>query len=200
MKLYYSPGACSLSPHIALCEAGLVFDLVQVDLAAKNTADGRDFLSVNPDGYVPVLQLGDGSLLTEGPAIVQYIADHAPEMGLAPANGTPARYRLQSLLNFVSTELHKSFSPLFNPTAGAEWKQAARKTITERLTHLQDRMKGPYLLGAQFTVADAYLFTVLRWSKYTDFDLSAWPHWVAYQARIAARPGVARALQEEGLA
>jgi glutathione S-transferase len=199
MKLYYSPGACSLSPHIALCEAGLPVELVRVDLATKKTADGGDFLAVNPDGYVPVLQLDDGSLLSEGPAIVQYIADRAPEKQLAPANGTLARYRLQSRLNFISTELHKSFSPLFNPAAGADWKEAARKTIAERLDHLQGRLTGDYLLGDQFTVADGYLFTVLGWSKYVKFDLSPWPTLGAYLGRIAARPAVQQALREEGL-
>ncbi len=199
MKLYYSPGACSLSPHIALREAGLTFDLVRVDLAAKKTSAGDDFLAVNPDGYVPVLQLDDRSFLTEGPAIVQYIADRVPEKQLAPASGSVARYRLQSLLNFISTELHKSFSPLFNPKAGADWKQFAIKTITERLNHLQDRLTGPYLLGDQFTVADGYLFTVLSWCGHVNFDLSPWPKLVQYLSRIAARPGVQQALKAEGL-
>jgi glutathione S-transferase len=199
MKLYYFPGACSLSPHIALCEAGLAAELVRVDLAAGKTAAGDDFRTVNPDGYVPVLQLDDGSLLTEGPAIVQYIADRVPEKALAPANGTMARYRLQSLLNFVSTELHKSFSPLFNPAAGADWKQAARDTLARRLDNLQARLTGPYLLGDQYTVADGYLFTVLGWSSHVDFDLARWPRLVEYQGRIAARPAVQQALREEGL-
>jgi glutathione S-transferase len=199
MKLYYSPGACSLSPHIALCETGLPVELVRVDLSTKKTADGGDFLAVNPDGYVPVLQLDDGSLLTEGPAIVQYIADQAPAKQLAPANGSMARYRLQSTLNFISTELHKSFSPLFNPAAAAEWKEAARKTLTERLDHLQSRLTGPYLLGDQFTVADGYLFTVLGWGKYVKFDLAPWPKLGEYLGRIAARPAVQQALKEEGL-
>lgn len=199
MKLYYSPGACSLSPHIALCEAGLPVELVRVDLSTKKTADGGDFLAVNPDGYVPVLQLDDGSLLTEGPAIVQYIADQAPAKQLAPANGSMDRYRLQSTLNFISTELHKSFSPLFNPAAVAEWKEAARKTLAERLDHLESRLAGPFLLGEQFTVADGYLFTVLGWSKYVKFDLAPWPKLGAYLGRIAARPAVQQALKEEGL-
>ena len=199
MKLYYSPGACSLSPHIALCEADLPFELVRVDLSAKKTADGGDFLAVNGDGYVPALGLDDGSVLTEGPAIVQYIADLAPAKNLAPANGTPDRYRLQSALNFISTELHKSFSPLFSKTAGADWKAAARATLKDRLAHLHGRMTRDYLLGDQFTVADGYLFTVLGWSKHVDFDLSPWPKLLAHQGRVAARPAVQRALREEGL-
>jgi glutathione S-transferase len=199
MKLYYSPGACSLSPHIALREAGLAFEPVRVDLRAKKLADGGDFLAVNPDGYVPVLGLDDGSVLTEGPAIVQYIADLAPDKKLAPANGTPERYRLQSALNFISTELHKSYSPLFSKSAGADWKSSARKTIAERLAHLHDRLKDDYLLGDRFTVADGYLFTVLRWSKFVDFDLSPWPRLVAHEARVAARPAVQEALRFEGL-
>jgi glutathione S-transferase len=199
MKLYYSPGACSLSPHIVLREAGLPVDLIRVDLSTKKMADGGDFLAINPDGYVPVLQLDDGSLLTEGPAIVQYIADLAPERQLAPANGSLARYRLQSRLNFISTELHKTFSPLFNPAAGADWQQAARTTLTERLDHLQGQLAGPYLLGDQFTVADAYLFTVLGWSKYVKFDLTPWPKLGEYLGRVAGRPGVQQALKAEGL-
>ncbi len=200
MKLYFSPGACSLSPHIALREADLPFDLIRVDLRAKKTSDGGDFLAVNPDGYVPVLGLDDGSVLIEGPAIVQYIADLAPQRNLAPANGTVARYRLQSALNFISTELHKSFSPLFSKTASADWQQAARKTIGERLDHLHGRLTGSYLLGDQFTVADGYLFTVLRWGKYVNFDLAPWPKLVAHQARVAARPAVPQALKAAGLA
>jgi glutathione S-transferase len=200
ITLYYSPGACSLSPHIALCEAGLPFELRRVDLAAKKTDDGKDFLAVNADGYVPVLQLDDGQMLTEGPAIVQYIADRAPDKRLAPANGTLARYRLQSALNFISTELHKSFSPLFNKAASVDAKETARATLTARLGHLHDRLTGDFLVDDQFTVADGYLFTVLSWSPHVKFDLAAWPKLLAYQARIAARPAVQRALKEEGLA
>jgi glutathione S-transferase len=200
MKLYYSPGACSLSPHIALCEAGVSFETARVDLGTKKLADGSDFRAVNPDGYVPVLQLDDGNLLTEGPAIVQYIADLVPGKELAPANGTLARYRLQSMLNFISTELHKSFSPLFNPATSVDWKEAAKRKIAERLDHLEQRMTGQYALGNQFSVADCYLFTVLRWSKPMKIDLARWPGLAAHQARVAARPAVQQALREEGLA
>lgn len=199
MKLYYSPGACSLSPHIALREAGLAFDLVRVDLATRKTEIGDDFRTVNPNGYVPVLILDDGTVLMEGPAIVQYVADQAPGKHLAPENGTLPRYRLQSLLNFISTELHKSFTPLFNPAASEDWKQAARDVIAERLTYLQGQMAGPYLLGEQFSVADGYLFTVLGWCKYVNFDLSPWPRLGEYLGRIAARPAVLEALKAEGL-
>lgn len=199
MKLYYSPGACSLSPHIALREAGVPFNLVRVDLSAKKIAGGGDFLAVNPDGYVPVLGFDDGSVLTEGPAIVQYIADLAPQKQLAPANGTPARYRLQSALNFISTELHKSFSPLFNKTASADWQAAAKATLSERLDHLQGRLETDYLLGDRFSVADGYLYTVLRWCQYVNLDLGRWPKLAAHQARVAARPAVHEALKAEGL-
>ncbi len=199
MKLYYSPGACSLSPHIALCEASLKCDLVRVDLATKKTETGDDFRTVNPNGYVPVLVLDDGTALMEGPAIVQYVADQAPGKHLAPENGTLPRYRLQSLLNFISTELHKSFTPLFNPAASEDWKQSARAVIAERLTYLQGQMAGPYLLGEQFSVADGYLFTVLGWCKYVNFDLSPWPRLGEYLGRIAARPAVLEALKAEGL-
>ena len=199
MKLYYSPGACSLSPHIALREAGLKFDLVRVNLATKKTEAGDDFRAVNPNGYVPVLILDDGTVLMEGPAIVQYVADQAAGKHLAPENGTLPRYRLQSLLNFISTELHKSFTPLFNPAASEDWKQSAREVIAERLTYLQGQMAGPYLLGEQFSVADGYLFTVLGWCKYVNFDLSPWPRLGEYLGRIAARPAVLEALKAEGL-
>jgi glutathione S-transferase len=199
MKLYYSPGACSLSPHIALREAGLKFDLVRVDLATKKTETGDDFRTVNPNGYVPVLILDDGTVLMEGPAIVQYVADQATGKHLAPENGTLPRYHLQSLLNFISTELHKSFTPLFNPAASEDWKQSARAVIAERLTYLQGQMAGPYLLGEQFSVADGYLFTVLGWCKYVNFDLSPWPRLGEYLGRIADRPAVLEALKAEGL-
>ena len=200
MKLYYAPGACSLSPHIALREAGLGFTLEKVDLKAKKLAGGGDFLAVNPKGYVPALQLDSGEVLTEGPAIVQYIADQRPQSGLAPAAGTIERYRLAEWLNFITSELHKSFSPLFNAEAAPAWKDAARANIAKRLDvierHLDNR---PYLLGERFTVADGYLFTVLNWSGWTKFDLSKWPRVQAYLARIAERPKVREALAAEGL-
>lgn len=200
MKLYYSRGACSLSPHIALREAGLAPELVKVDLRTKKTAAGDDFLAINPDGYVPVLMLDDGSVLTEGPAIVQYIADRVPERKLAPVNGSMERYRLQSVLNFIGTELHKTFSPLFNPKAGDAAKQAAHDLLARRLGHVEAMLaKGPYVMGEQFSVADCYLFTVLSWARPLKMDLSPWPHIGDYLRRVTARPAVQEALRAEGL-
>jgi glutathione S-transferase len=200
MKLYYSPGACSLSPHIALREAGLAFDLVRVDLKTKKTKDGEDFTKVNPKGFVPALQLDSGDVLTEGPAVVQFIADQNPDAALAPKAGTMDRYRLQELLNFISTELHKGFSPLFNPATPEEWKTQVKATLGKRFDDVVERLgNGPYLMGERFTVADGYLFTVLSWHKYTGIDLSGWPALVAYVGRVAARPAVQEALKAEGL-
>jgi len=200
MKLYFSPGACSLSPHIALLEAGLEFTLERVDVRARQTASGRDFLAINPKGYVPALEMNDGAVLTEGPAIVQFIADLAPDRQLAPANGTLERYRLVEWLNFISTELHKSFSPLFRPASTEDMKEAARVHLTNRLNWLAGQLEGrDYLMGSQFTVADAYLFTVLGWANFVQFDLAQWPVFAAYTQRIAARPAVQQALRAEGL-
>lgn len=200
MKLYHKPGACSLSPHIVLREAGLAFELERVDLASKKTGSGGDYLGVNPKGYVPALALDDGQLLTEGPAIVQYLADLAPEKHLAPPAGTMARVRLQEWLNFIATELHKGFSPLYNPQAPEEWKAVARKLLAKRIALVAERLTGrDYLMGDDFTVADAYLFTVLNWAGFAQVDLSPWPVLGAYQARVAARPAVRAALQAEGL-
>jgi len=201
MKLFIKPGACSLSPHIVLEELGLPYETEVVDLARKTTASGQDFLAINPKGYVPALLLDSGELLTEGPAIVQYLADLAPEKQLAPANGSVARYQLQSWLTFIGTELHKSFSPFFNPKAPQEWKDIARANLERRLAYVAQQLEGrDYLLGSDFSVADAYLFTVLGWSKFIKLDLGAWPALVAYQARVAARPAVQEALKAEGLA
>ena len=201
MKLFIKPGACSLSPHIVLEELGLPYETEVVDLARKTTAAGQDFLAINPKGYVPALQLDSGELLTEGPAIVQYLADLAPEKQLAPANGSVARYQLQSWLTFIGTEVHKSFSPFFNPKAPQEWKDIARANLERRLAYVAQQLEGKdYLLGNEFTVADAYLFTVLNWSRFIQLDLGAWPALVAYQARVAARPAVQAALKAEGLA
>jgi len=198
MKLYFSPGACSLSPHIALREAGLPVELVKVDLRAKTLSDGSDFRAVNPKGYVPAIQLPDGSLLTEGPAIVQYIADQAPQSGLAPAAGTLARYRLQETLNYISTELHKSFSPLFNPNAPEEWKAQVKTMLAARFDLLSARLDGQsYLFGDQFTVADGYLFTVLNWTRVAGPDLADYPNLAAYHGRILSRPAVLKAVMEE---
>jgi glutathione S-transferase len=200
MKLYYSPGACSLSPHIVAREAGLPVDLVKVDLKARKLEGGGDYTRINGKGYVPALALDDGTLLTEGPAIVQYLADRNPDAGLAPANGTIERYRLQEWLNFLTSEIHKSFSPLFNPAAAEGWKQAARDNITRRFDWIAERL-GPnaYLMGERFTVADAYLFTLLNWCQWTGVDLARWPALRDYHARVAARPKVQEALRAEGL-
>jgi glutathione S-transferase len=200
MKLYYSPGACSLSPHIALREAGLNFELVQVDLATKKTASGQNYLEINPAGYVPCLQLDDGRTLTEGPAILQYVADRAPGKLLAPANGSFERYHLQQWLNFISAELHKSFSPLFNPGASEDWKNAVRQTIAARLGVVATRLKdAPYLLGDSLSVADIYLFVVLGWATYVNLDLSPWPALQAFMGRVGGREAVQAALRAEGL-
>ena len=201
MKLFYKPGACSLSPHIVLEESGLPYESESVDLKTKVTASGADFYAINPKGYVPALLLDSGELLTEGPAIVQYLADQVPAKRLAPANGTLERYRLQSWLTFIGTELHKSFSPFFNPAAGDDWKTIARANLERRLAYTDAQLAGKsYLLGEDFTVADAYLFTVLSWAKFIKLDLAQWPNLAAYQARVAARPKVQAALKAEGLA
>jgi glutathione S-transferase len=197
MKLYLMPGACSLSPHIVLRELGLDFEPVVVK-RDKSTSNGRNFLEVSPNGYVPALELDDGHVLTEGPAIVQYLADQKPDAGLAPANGTWARYDLQSTLNFISTEIHKTFSPLFSPTTTDDARKAQLDKLTLRLGVIAPRLEGKqYLFGDAFTVADAYLFTVLTWSRYVNFDLSAWPSVVAFMERVSARPAVQAALEAE---
>ena len=201
MKLYFSPGACSLSPHIALREAGLGFDLEQVDLGTKKTKAGADFTQVNPKGMVPVLRLDDGAYLTEGPAIVQYIADKAPATGLAPANGTIERYRLQEWLNYITSELHKGFTPLFKANTPDDYKPIARENLVARFDYLNRHLANrQYLMGDRFTVADAYCFTVVSWSKYQNIALDRWPNLKAYADRVAARPKVQEALKAEGLA
>lgn len=200
MKLYYTPGACSLSPHIVVREAGLPIELIKTDIRAKKTEGGADYLKRNPLGYVPALELDDGSILTEGPAIVQYLADQVPETGLAPPAGTMDRYRLQSWLNFISTEIHKGFSPLFNPQMPEEAKTITRERLIQRFAHLESHLAGQaFLMGAKFTVADAYLFTVLGWTKPLKMDLTPYPNLVAYMERIRARPAVTAAMKAEGL-
>jgi glutathione S-transferase len=201
MKLFIKPGACSLSPHIVLEELGLSYVTEKVDTKTKKTESGADYLAINPNGYVPALQLDNGTVLTEGPAIVQYLADQKPEKRLAPANGTLERYQLQSWLTFVGMELHRSFTPLFNPAASQEWKDAARANLGRRLAWVNEQLAGKeYLVGKDFTVADAYLFTVASWSKFVKFDISGLPNLTAYLARVAARPAVLAALKAEGLA
>lgn len=199
-KLYYSPGACSLSPHIALREAKLPFELVLASTKTHKLADGTDFYSINAKGYVPLLELDDGQRLSEGPAIVQYIADQAPGSNLAPATGTMARYRLMEWLNFISTELHKGFSPLFNPAMPEEAKALARTKLGERMGWVDSQLAGKtYLMGDQFTVADGYLFTVASWGKYVGVDISGLQNLTAFVGRVAARPAVQEALKAEGL-
>ena len=200
MKLYYSPGACSLSPHIALQEAGLAYTPVLASTKSHKLQDGTDFYSINPLGYVPVLELDDGTRLREGPAIVQYLADQAPHKNLAPANGTLARYRLQEWLTFIGTELHKSFGPLFTPGTPEDYKPQVRERLLGRLQWVDGELAHkPYLMGEQFTVADAYLFTVSNWCGHVGVDISGLKHLAAYRERIAARPAVQAAMKAEGL-
>ena len=200
MKLYYSPGACSLSAHIALQEAGLAFTPMLASTKSHKLQDGTDFYSINPLGYVPVLELDDGTRLREGPAIVQYIADQVPLKMLAPQNGTLQRYRLQEWLSFIGTELHKGFSPLFNPATPEEYKAIARERLQQRLQWVDGQLAGKqYLMGDQFTVADGYLFTVTNWTKPTNLDIAGLSHLVAYRERVAARPAVQAAMKAEGL-
>ena len=200
MKLYYAPGVCSLSPHIVLEEAGVPHTLVKTDLRAKTIDGGGDYKSTNPLGYVPALQLDDGSILTEGPAIIQYIADQAPQKNLAPATGTAERYQMLSWLNFISSELHKGFSPLFNPAMPDEAKTIARERLLTRLAHVEQKLGGrDYLLGPTFTLPDAYLFTVLRWTVPLKIDLDPYPNLQGFMARMSARPAVRAAMKAEGL-
>ena len=198
MKLYYSPGACSLSPHIALHEAGLKFEALVASTKTHQLADGTDYYTINPLGYVPLLELDDGTRLREGPAIVQYIADKAPNAKLAPANGTMERYQLQEWLNLITSELHKSFSPLFNPAMPEEAKTIYRDRINKTLGYLDGALAGKdYLMGSQFSVADGYLFTILRWAVGQKFDLPA--NLKTYFDRVADRPKVKEAMLAEGL-
>lgn len=201
MKLYFAPGACSLSPHIVLREADVPVELMKVNLATKTTEGGDDYRTINPKGYVPALELPNGEVLTEGPAIVQYIADQNPNSNLAPKSGTLERYRLQEWLNFITSELHKNFGALFQKNISADWKTAATANINQRLNFIAEKLKGKqYLLGDQFSVADAYLFTVLGWGKHLDIDIGKWPTLAEYVARVGARPKVQEALRAEGLA
>ncbi len=200
MKLYYSPGACSLSPHIALREAGLPFDLVMASTKTHKLADGTDYYTINPKGYVPLLELDDGQRLTEGPAIVQYIGDKAPASGLVPAAGTMARYRQIEWLNFVSTELHKSYSPLFNPAMPEEGKAVYRERLKGRYKYVNEQLEGKqFLMGDGFSAADAYLFTVTSWAKHVGVDITGLANVQAFVERVASRPSVQAALKAEGL-
>src|SRR3982075_35884 len=201
MKLYYSPGACSLSPHIALLEAGLPYDLVKVDLKAKKLENGDDYLKVNPKGQVPALGLDNGELVTEGPVIVQMIADKAAAKNPAPARDSAERYKLQELLNFITTEVHKNFDPLCSPVLADDAKGFFKDRVISKFKYLDGQLAGrDYLMGKQFTVADGYLFTMLMWATdRMNFDLSGLPTLLAYKARVAARPKVQEALTKEGL-
>lgn len=200
MKLYYSPGACSLSPHIVAQELGIALTLVKVDLRTKQTEDGADYLAINPKGYVPALEISEGELLTEGPAISQYLADQIPEKSLAPRNGTLARYRLQALLGYINSELHKSYSPLFNPATPEETRNERQAYLKKRYSLIESTLSAqPFLTGDSFTIADAYLFTVTNWSKMVKLDLSEFPKLLDFQKRVAERPAVQAALKAEGL-
>jgi glutathione S-transferase len=200
MKLYYSPGACSLSPHIALHEAGLAFTAVKAPTKTHKLDDGTDYYSINPLGYVPLLELDDGTRLTEGPAIVQYIADQVPAKNLAPANGTLPRYKLQSWLTFIGTELHKNFGPLFNPATPQEMKDATKERLAGRFKWVDGELAGKqFLMGDTFSVADGYLFTVTNWTKPTGVDISGFANIQAFRERVGARPAVQAAMKAEGL-
>ncbi len=200
MKLYYSPGACSLSPHIVALESGIACTTIPVTLQSHTLADGTDYYQVNPLGYVPMLELDDGTRLREGPAIVQYLADQAPDRHLAPPNGTLERYRLQGWLNFIASEVHKGFTPLFRPTTPEEYKRIARENLLGRLKWVDGELAGKqYLMGDRFTVADAYLFTVTNWGAHVGVDFAHLKNLVAYRGRVAARPAVQAAMKAEGL-
>ena len=200
MKLYYSPGACSLAPHIVAREAGLSPDLEKVDLASRTTASGRSFLEVNPKGYVPALQVQDGTVMTEVSALIQYLADQAPQAGLIPAAGTPERYKVLEWIGFISTEIHKGFAPLWNPTMPDAVKQATKEKLFQRFAYLDQQLDGrSYLTGERFTVADAYLFVVVNWTNFHGLSLGDYPNLAAFMDRVAARPKVQEALQAEGL-
>ena len=200
MKLYYSPGACSLSPHITLIESGLAFEPVLASTKTHQLLDGTDYYGINPKGYVPLLELDDGQRLSEGPAIVQYIADQVPAKKLAPAAGTMERYRVQEWLNFITSELHKGIGGIFNPAMPEEAKALMRAKALDRLKYVDAQLEGKdYLMGAAFTVPDAYLFTVTNWTKFTGIDISGLKNLGAFMARMAARPAVQQALKAEGL-
>lgn len=200
MKLYYAPGVCSLSPHIVLKESGLPFEAIKTDIRNKTTDGGGDYRKTNPLGYVPALELDDGTILTEGPAIVQYIADKVPAKNLAPANGTLDRYKLQSWLNFVSTEVHKGYSPLFNPAVPDDVKTVFRERLMTRLAHLDKHLAtNDYVMGKDFSVVDAYVFTTLGWAPRVNVDLSGFPNLAKFRERMIARPSVQAAMKAEGL-
>jgi glutathione S-transferase len=200
MKLYYAPGACSLSPHIVARELGIPIELKKVNTKDKTVEGGGDYWKVNGRGYVPALELDSGEILTEGPAIVQYLADQKPEAGLAPKCGSFERYRLQEWLNFLTSEIHKTFSPLFKPNTPEEYKKIAKDSLASRFGWMDTQLAGKdYLMGSQFTVADAYAYVLLGWTRPMQIDLARWPNLAAFQKRVGARPKVQEALQAEGL-
>jgi glutathione S-transferase len=200
MKFYYAQGACSLSPHIVSRELGIPVELKKVNTKDKTFEGGGDYWKINARGYVPALQLDNGEILTEGPAIVQYLADQKPDAGLAPKSGTFERYRLQEWLNFLTSEIHKQFSPLFKPNTPEEYKKIAKENIATRFDWLDKQLAGrDYLMGKTFTVADAYAFVLIGWSKFQGIDLARWPNITAYHKRVGARPKVQEAMQAEGL-
>jgi len=200
MKLYFAPGACSLSPHIVLREAGYNFELEQVNNQEKKTKSGKDYWGINAKGQVPVLELDNGERITEGPVVAQYLADQKPSSGLAPANGTMERVRVQEWLNFITSEIHKSFGPIFRPTTPDAFKEISKENLGKRFDWIDKQLAGKqYLTGDKFTVADAYLFTVLRWTTRVNIDLAKWPNLKAYFDRVGARPKVQEAMKAEGL-
>lgn len=200
MKLFYTPGACSLAPHIVSLEAGIELELDKVDAKTKRTASGNDYLAINPKGYVPALQLDDGEILTEGPVISQYLADKKPSAGLVPAAGTIGRYRLMEMLGYINSEIHKSYSPLFKSDIAPATREERLAYLRNRYAVIEQRLsQRQYLVGDSFTIADAYLFTVTRWANAVKFDLSEFPNVRAFQTRIAARPAVQAAMKTEGL-
>ena len=200
MKLYYAPGACSLAPHIVAHEIGIALDLEKVDTKTKQTETGRDFGAINPKGYVPAIELDSGELLTEGQVISQYLADLKPESGIAPANGTLARYRVQETLGYINSEIHKSYSPLFNPATSAELREDRIQYLKKRYALIEKALaSSPFITGPNFTIADAYLFTVTNWARIVKVDLSEFPNLLAFQQRVAERPAVQAAMKAEGL-
>jgi glutathione S-transferase len=200
MELFYTPAACSLAVHIVTREAGLPITLSKVDLATRRTEDGRDYRAINPKGYVPALKLANGEVLTEAAALLQYLADQAPQAGLAPTPGSLERYRFIEWLTFISSEIHKGFGPLWSPATPEATRNAAIERLGQRFAYLDAQLaEGPFLMGEEFTAADAYLFTVLNWATFHKIDLSPYPKLQAYLKRVSARPGVQKALQAEGL-
>ncbi|HZZ95053.1 MAG TPA: glutathione transferase GstA [Usitatibacter sp.] len=200
MKLYYSPGACSLAPHIVAEELGAKLDYVKVDGTAKKTQDGEDFWKINPKGYVPALGLDDGGVLTEGPVISQYLADQKPQAGLVPAAGTLERYRVQEMLGYINSEIHKTYSPLFGKDVDPKLREDRLAYLAKRYAVIEQKLDGrDYLFGDRFTIADAYLFVVTNWAHFVKFDLAPFPKLQAFQKRVAARPAVQAAMKAEGL-